>query len=161
MALLEAVLARVADHERVTERMEKSTALRDLVDGYHNYARDDATLVNITTLTTGAELKEALRQLKPEAQLTLLKKYSDTVHGVVPPAPPAATVSAEHIEQAEERKNRNWFMRLCMLVISSIVMLVSATFVSIVVKNHGGDAGVFASTLTNIIEIAKLVFGAK
>jgi hypothetical protein len=153
MALMETVLQRVDDRERVTERMEKSVALRELVEGYQQYTRDDANLANITTLTTGLELKEALRRLTPEAQLTLLKKYSDTIHGVV---------TVEPADQVEERRNRHWLFKLFGLVASSILLIMVASFVSIVVNGHGaGDASVFTSVMSTTLEIAKLIFGVK
>jgi hypothetical protein len=149
MALMEAVLHRVSDHERVIERMEKSPALRELVESYHHFTQDDANLANITSLTTGAELKDALRQLKPEAQIDLLKKYCDTIHGVV---------AAEPAHQVEERRNRHWMLRFCVLVGSSILLIMLATFASVVFKGTGADTNVFTSVMSTTLEIAKLIF---
>jgi len=162
MALLEAVLFRINDTERVVERMEKSSALRELVEGYQHYTFDDATLVNVSSIMTGAEFKEALRRLKPEIQVTLLKKYCDTLHGVAVPAPvvvPAVTTEPE--AQIEERRNRHWMIKLCGILLSSILLIMVATFASVVAKGVGADSSVFTSAMTNIVEIAKLVFGLK
>jgi len=158
MALMEAVLHRVADNERVTERMERSHALRVLVEAYQHFTQDDANLVNITSVTTGAEFKEALRHLKPEHQVDLLKKYCDTLHGV---APAVVSAPTEPIAQIEERQNRHWMLKLCVLVASSILLIMVTTFASVIFKGTGADANVFTSTMSNIVEIAKLIFGTK
>lgn len=150
MALLELVLQGINDREPVTERMERSQALRELVEGYQHYTRDDATLPTITSVTSGAELKNAVRHLKPEAQLILLKKYSDTINGVAP---------VESAEKIEERREHQWFVKLISVVASSILLIMVVALVSALLRSkEGPDANVVTEFITTTLEIIELIF---
>jgi len=149
MSLMEDILHRVDDRERVIERMERSPALKQLVEDYQKYTRDDATLHNITMFTTGADLKMAIRRLEPDTQLTLLKKYSDTIRGVV---------HGEPLGQVEERRTRHWLIKLFGVVASSILLIMVTAVVSAMFRtNTTANTSVTTSIFSTIGEIVKLI----
>lgn len=153
--LLDAVLRGIDDNAPVADRMDRSEALKTLIDGYQQYTHNDATLPSINSLTTGAELKWAIALLNPHVQVTLLKKYSDTVLGV--PTVPVIPMEAPHV--TEERRLRHWFLKFLAWLATSIIVVMTLAVVSTIVKSNSlPDGSIFSSIMSTAVEILKLVF---
>lgn len=152
--LLDAVLRGIDDTVPVAERIDRSAALKALIDDYQGHARNDATLPTINSLTTGAELKWAIALLDPSIQLAMLKKYSDTVLGKV-------VTGVESPELVEQRKLRHWLAKFMAVVAMSMILIMFLAVVSVIYKSDKLPEGsIFSSIMTTAVEILKLVFSS-
>lgn len=152
MDLLNQVLQGVDDNRPLLQRMETSEALRVLVDEYNKFAQTLFEVPSaVTGLTEGRHFKAALRKLDPDAQLTLLKKYSDVLHG-------RHTQALEN-EKAEERKHRHWVVKATLIFVGCGILLIAGAMVAFAYKSGAlPDSAVVSTIIKPALEILKLIF---
>lgn len=73
--LLEDILKHIPDNVKLSDMKESDKATINLIKSYESYAEKNSKLISITGENTGAEFKQALRDVDPMILISLLHEY--------------------------------------------------------------------------------------
>lgn len=158
MSLQRRILKGIDDQRPVLSHSDKRGPLNELIDQYMLHAIHNDALPNITNLTTGLELKQALELLDAELELELIKNYADAQRAVLFPHLKLATSIPEAPEKAETRKLKHFLIKTAFITLQLFIggVLFAA-------YRAGGlpDSKVIGPIMSTVSDVAKLIFSTK
>lgn len=152
--LLEDILRGISDDRLLVNRREEASPLGDLIDSYKKASQNNDNLETLNSDWTGRDLKEAIKKVPSDEQLTMLYKYMVAVKS---PGDPFSY--AEHPREADERRHRHWIVKTA--VVSAILMTfaIIGAVIALAVSSGQVEKGVMVDTfMSTALEILKLVF---
>lgn len=162
MSLQRRILRTIDDAKPVLSHSDQNQPLKDLIASYMVHAVHNDQLPNITNLTTGLELKEALELLEPDVELDLLKQYSDGRRAALYPHLKPVSSFGESQAAIDERRQRHWMARFFMMTGTVLVLMIAGGVITLGYKAGAmPDSKVFSSIMTTVSDIAKLIFSTK
>jgi hypothetical protein len=154
MDLFSQVMQGLDDHKPLLHALETTEAVRALVTEYNAYSQTlFVPLPEVTGFTTGKDFKSAMRKLDADVQLTLLKKYSDVLHGRhIPPV--------ESPEKVADRKLRHFLIKAAVFFAGAGFFLIAGAVIAFAYKAGAiaKDGAVTTTITAPAVEIAKLIF---
>ena len=158
MSLQRKILKGIDDQRPVLSHSDQRGPLNELIEQYMLHAIHNDALPNITNLTTGLELKQALELLDAELELELVKKYSDAQRAVLFPHLKLASSLPEEPEKADKRKLRHFLIKTA--VISGYLFVGGVMFAA---WRSGalGDSKIIGPIMSLASDTAKLIFSIK
>lgn len=155
MSLQRRILKGIDDQRPVLSHSEKRGPLNELIDQYMIHAIHNDVLPNITNLTTGLELKEALELLDAELELELIKRYSDSQRAVLYPHLKLATSIPESPDKVAERGLKHFLIKAT--VMTAYLFIGGVLFAAY--RSGGlGDSKVIGPIMSTVSDVAKLIF---
>lgn len=150
--LLEAILAGISDTRVLSDHDSGPSPLDELVKGYRREAKHDDRLPVITRESTGRELKDAIQELSPELQVSLLQSYNHATKNLSTPTEYDPKVLKE---QTKSLRNQIWWLAGVVLFFM-ISVLVGATVATAVHMNVISEGAALKNLLETAKEIAML-----
>lgn len=151
--LVEQILKGIGDKRLLSDHKPGPSPLDDLIQGYSKKAAHNDDLPNLAEEATGRDLKNAIKLMDPEDQVTLLYKYSQATGSLMDPS-----VYSEHPKDAEERRLRHWFIKAGFYLAAVLLLMVTGAVV-VLGSLRGEMSNPLASgILSTALEILKLIF---